>query len=180
MKLLRMALVALSLGLTLALVARTVTSNEATIAQGQDVYIELAPVDPLSLVQGYYMTLSMPVRRDASTRLEPAWWRDRLAIFDRDDRRVGRFVRVLDTDESAGDVALEPDQVLLPVSWVGDRTVDVQPNSFLFEDGQAELFERARYGHFRALGDGRSVLIGLADAELQPLGRIPRSIEARP
>lgn len=52
MKLLRMALVALSLGLTLALVARTVTSNEATIAQGQDVYIELAPVDPLSLVQG--------------------------------------------------------------------------------------------------------------------------------
>ncbi|MEC8038868.1 MAG: GDYXXLXY domain-containing protein, partial [Pseudomonadota bacterium] len=58
---LRPLLIGLSVLLTLVFVVWTVGRNEQTIAKGRDAFVELRPVDPLSLVQGYYMALNMQV-----------------------------------------------------------------------------------------------------------------------
>ena len=46
----RPVLIGLSVALTLLFVAWTVLRNEQTIANGRDAFVELRPVDPLSLV----------------------------------------------------------------------------------------------------------------------------------
>jgi len=176
----RPMLTGLSVLLTLVFVAWTVARNEQTVANGRDVFVELRPVDPLSLVQGYYMALNMQVDLPPRDDLGIA---DLRAVFSLDDRGVAtasRWLDVGDSDEPGrGDAqaSLSADEVILRVGNAGQR-LSVKPDSFLFEDGQGETYEDARYGHFRVLADGRSVLIGLTDGELQPLVPIKRRIEA--
>ena len=44
-------------------------------------------------------------------------------------------------------------------------------NAFFFEEGHAQEFATARYGEFRIAPNGDSVLTGLRDGKLAPLGR---------
>ena len=177
---LRRLLIGLSVVLTLLFVVWTVGRNEQTIANGRDAFVELRPVDPLSLVQGYYMALNMQVDLPPREGLGIA---DARAVFTLDDRGVATASRWLDVgnggEQGRGGASadLRANEVILRVGEAG-RRLSVKPDSFLFEDGQGETYEDARYGHFRVLADGRSVLIGLTDGELQPLVPIKRRIEA--
>ena len=177
---LRPLLISLSVLLTLVFVVWTVGRNEQTIANGRDAFVELRPVDPLSLVQGYYMALNMQVDLPPREGLGIA---DARAVFALDDRGVATASRWLAPGEGSeqghgeAQLGLSPDEVILRVGKAGQR-LSVKPDSFLFEDGQAETYEDARYGHFRVLADGRSVLFGLTDGNLQPLVPIKRRIEA--
>lgn len=176
----RPVLIGLSVALTLLFVAWTVLRNEQTIANGRDVFVELRPVDPLSLFQGYYMALNMQVDLPHRDDLGIA---DVRAVFSLDDRGIATASRWLGEGNGSelgrGDAqaGLSVDEVILRVGKAGWR-LSVKPDSFLFEEGQAEVYEDARYGHFRVLADGRSVLIGLNDSDLQPLVPIKRRIEA--
>ena len=177
---LRPLLTGLSVLLTLLFVVWTVGRNEQTIAKGRDAFVELRPVDPLSLVQGYYMALNMQVDLPPREGLGIA---DARAVFTLDDRGVATASRWLDVghgrEQGTGGASadLRANEVILRVGEAG-RRLSVKPDSFLFEDGQADTYEDARYGHFRVLADGRSVLIGLTDGDLQPLVPIKRRIEA--
>ena len=177
---LRPLLISLSVLLTLLSVVWTVGRNEQTIANGRDAFVELRPVDPLSLVQGYYMALNMQVDLPPIEGLSVANAR---AVFTLDKRGVATASRWLAPGEGSeqghgeAQLGLSPDEVILRVGKAGQR-LSVKPDSFLFEDGQAETYEDARYGHFRVLADGRSVLFGLTDGNLQPLVPIKRRIEA--
>ena len=177
---LRPLLIGLSVVLTLLFVVWTVGRNEQTIANGRDAFVELRPVDPLSLVHGYYMALNMQVDLPPRDDLGIA---DARAVFTLDDRGVATASRWLDVgngrEQGTGGASadLRANEVILRVGEAG-RRLSVKPDSFLFEDGQAETYEDARYGHFRVLADGRSVLIGLTDGDLQPLVPIKRRIEA--
>ena len=93
---LRPLLIGLSVLLTLVFVVWTVWRNEQTIANGRDAFVELRPVDPLSLVQGYYMALNMQV--DLPTR-EGLGIADARAVFALDDRGVATASRWLDLGE---------------------------------------------------------------------------------
>lgn len=42
-------------------------------------------------------------------------------------------------------------------------------DAFYFPEGQGQPLQAARFGEFRVLPDGRALLVGLADAQLQPL-----------
>ncbi|MDE8355606.1 GDYXXLXY domain-containing protein, partial [Klebsiella pneumoniae] len=53
----RGALIALGLVLALAVVNLAIVSCERLLAEGEVVLLELAPVDPRSLMQGDYMSL---------------------------------------------------------------------------------------------------------------------------
>ena len=177
---LRPLLIGLSVLLTLVFVVWTVARSEQTIANGRDAFVELRPVDPLSLVQGYYMALNMQVDLPPRDDLGIA---DARAVFTLNDRGVATASRWLDVgngrEQGTGGASadLRANVVILRVGEAG-RRLSVKPDSFLFEDGQADTYEDARYGHFRVLADGRSVLIGLTDGDLQPLVPIKRRIEA--
>ncbi len=95
---LRPLLIGLSVVLTLVFVVWTVWRNEQTIANGRDAFVELRPVDPLSLVQGYYMALNMQV--DLPPR-EGRGIADARAVFTLNDRGVATASRWLDLGKVA-------------------------------------------------------------------------------
>lgn len=134
----------------------SVLSAERLLASGQEVLLELAPVDPRSLMQGDYMRLAYALEREPIALGASSG----TLILGLDARRVGRFRRLA----AAGPPG--PGEVAFAVR--GDpsaRRVQVEPHSFLFQEGHGDRYAAARYGIFRVEPGGRHLLVGLADAE---------------
>jgi uncharacterized membrane-anchored protein len=162
--------------LSLLVVNLVIAQKERLLAHGRVVYLELAPVDPRSLMQGDYMALRFKVANDAEPSLSRV---DRnqqilqtagnLATADGnivvtvDGRSVGRFVR-LDDGRSLG-----ADEVRLRYR-VREGQLRFATNGFFFREGTARLYESARYGEFRVSEDGDLMLKSLRGPNLEPLG----------
>jgi uncharacterized membrane-anchored protein len=156
-------------GLALVVVALVVLviRKEQVLAHGTPVLLELAPVDPRSLMQGDYMVLDYAVSRQV-VREEEMWnapARDGRLVLRLDEQGVGRFVR----EEQPG-TPLAPGELLLRYK-VRKGSVRLGAESFFFQEGHADRYAGAKYGELRVTGDGSSVLVGLRDAERRPLGR---------
>lgn len=157
-------------GLALVVVALVglVARKEQVLAHGTPVLLELAPVDPRSLMQGDYMRLDYAVSQQVTfsdTAKDRPDTEDGRLVLRLDENGVGRFVR-FDTPGTP----LAPGEFLLRYKVRKDR-VRLGAESFFFQEGQADHYARAKYGELRVAGDGASVLVGLRDAERQPLGR---------
>jgi uncharacterized membrane-anchored protein len=147
----------------LAIVNFGIYQRELLLKRGQVVLLELAPVDPRSLMQGDYMRLNFAVADEAF----PPELRDRLAdghiIVALDVHRVGHFRRL------ANGSPLAPDEIALRYRIRGGEP-SFATNAFFFEEGQGDVYERAAYGEFR-VADGEMILTGLKDVDYQGLGR---------
>ncbi|WNG29560.1 GDYXXLXY domain-containing protein [Cystobacter fuscus] len=152
-------------GLALVVVALVVlvTGKERLLARGTPLYLELAPVDPRSLIQGDYMVLDYAVSREAR-------FSDGRLVLRRDERGVGHLVGF---EESR---PLGPGEMWLRYK-VRKGRVRLGAESFFFQEGHAERYAQAKYGELRVAEDGSSVLVGLRDADLQPLGGGPLSTD---
>ena len=141
-------------GLALVVVALVVlvVRKEQVLAQGTPVLLELAPVDPRSLMQGDYMVL----RFDLATQISAE--AGGLAPLQLDEHRVARL------DPSPEDATLHIRyRVRNGQIWLGT-------NAYFFEEGSAERFNGARYGEFRLdVQSGEAVLTGLRDASFRAL-----------
>jgi uncharacterized membrane-anchored protein len=151
-------------GLALVVVALLVLviRKERVLAHGTPVLLELAPVDPRSLMQGDYMVLDYAVSRELARSEAP---RQGLLVLRLDENGVGRFLR-----EQTPGTPLAPDELLLRYKE-RDGRIRLGAESFFFQEGHADLYAGAKYGELRVAEDGSSVLVGLRDAERQPLGR---------
>jgi len=149
------ALVALAL---VVLVVR----KERVLSHGTPVLLELAPVDPRSLMQGDYMVLDYAVSREVR-KTEVS--QEGLLVLRLDENGVGHFVR-----RHTPDTPLAPGELLLGYKQREGR-VRLGAESFFFQEGHADRYAGAKYGELRVAEDGSSVLVGLRNAERQPLGR---------
>src|SRR5690349_10697934 len=77
-----------------ALLNYAIYEKEQVKANGETVYLELAPVDPRSLMQGDYMALRYAIERSIET-VAPQNKRGFMVIA-LDENRVARFVRLHD------------------------------------------------------------------------------------
>jgi uncharacterized membrane-anchored protein len=153
------------LGAVLVLVNVMIAQKEAVLASGDTVFVELAPVDPRSLMQGDYMALDYALAREEAPR------DDGRMVVRLDERNIARFVRFDD------DAPLIPGQHYLTYkrrvnlrwsifgTWRRTRT-QIGPDAYFFEEGRAAAFSRARYGELKVTKSGHSVLVGLRDANL--------------
>jgi uncharacterized membrane-anchored protein len=144
------------LAIALALVNGMALHKESVLARGRQVFVELAPVDPRSLMEGDYMRLDYAIDR----------WRqmpepDGKLIAKVDARGVAHFERF-------GGVTSAPDEVVLQYKTRRDRA-RIGADAFYFEEGQDQHFAAAKYGELRVTANGQSVLVGLRDADLKPL-----------
>ena len=146
------------LALVLATVNVSIVRKERLLANGSRVLVELAPVDPRSLLQGDYMRLEYKLARNA----DPGWSRDGRLIVRLDDQGIAEFVR---RDDGR---ALAPGEVLLQYRRRSGR-VRVGSDAFFFQEGHSERYAGAKYGELRVDRSGGSVLVGLRDEALQPL-----------
>ncbi|MGE0359056.1 MAG: GDYXXLXY domain-containing protein [Burkholderiales bacterium] len=141
----------------------TIASREKQLAEGAVVLLELAPVDPRSLMQGDYMALRFEVENDAFGRARREELADGRLVVRLDDRGVATFVR-RDGGEplGAGEIRLR--------YRVRDGRVKFATNAYFFQEGTAKVYERARYGEFRASPSGELLLTHLRGESLERLG----------
>lgn len=148
---------------TLAVANTGIWRNEALIRDGQPVFVELAPVDPRSLMQGDYMALDYRMHAGLQSQLAGLSRLDRQRVVARIDARgVAELLRLAD------DRPVAADERLIELAPRNGRWVLVS-DAWFFREGQGALWQAARYGEFRLAGDGRALLVGLADAGLQPI-----------
>jgi uncharacterized membrane-anchored protein len=156
------SLIALGALLVFASVHYSMYAKERIREEGQVVFLQLAPVDPRSLMQGDYMALRFAIASD----LEAAR-RDRQKRYDVDEHSVGvrldeRGVARLVASETRSDLRIRY-RVLNGRVWIGT-------NAYFFEEGTAERYTPARFGEFRLGRDsGEAVLVGMRDENLKPL-----------
>lgn len=156
-------------GLAVAAIAVLAVANvgiwqkERLIAQGRPVFVELAPVDPRSLMQGDYMTLNFRLPGEVRERLGPMIGANRPRLVARIDARgVATPLRLDDGS------ALGADELRIELTPRRGRWVLVS-DAWFFKEGEAERWQPARFGEFRVMPDGRALLVGLRGAELKPL-----------
>jgi len=156
----------------LVLVNLAIADKERQLESGARVYLELAPVDPRSLMQGDYMALQFAAANSARSALQrPA---------PEDPRRIdlppsdGRMVATVDPKGVAtyaridDGQALGADEIYLRYR-VRRGEIKFATNAFFFEEGTAERYEQARYGEFRVSKDGELLLTGMRGKDLEPL-----------
>jgi len=147
----------------LAAVNFLIVKKEDTLAHGRTMLLHLAPVDPRSLIQGDYMELRYALARGISR----AQLKDKgHIIVSLDVNHVAKFVRV-----HKGETLRGGEYFLL---YRNRGEVRLGAESFMFQEGDAELYSKARYGELIVDASGASVLIGLRGEDFKPLGRKKR------
>lgn len=157
----------------LGLVNWFILGKEKHLAEGRIVYLELAPVDPRSLMQGDYMALRFRLANVVHNGLpktkEPQRWRRKVAASDGyvvvslDERNIGSFERFYK------DKALSKDEILMRYR-VRNGAVKLATNAFFFQEGHGKYYQPARYGQFRVDDRGELLLVAMFDKSLNKLG----------
>ena len=136
--------------------------REEIVTDGTLMLVPLAPVDPRSLMQGDYMQLNYGLLNTIEQEKIPE--RGTLVVSV-DELHVATFVRMYDSTQPLG----PNEHVLKYRRQYG--TLLVGPDSFFFQEGQARLFQDARYAELRVSPTGDVMLVGLRNAALQQLGK---------
>jgi len=162
-----------SLLIILALVNWSIIGKEKHLAEGKEVYLEVAPVDPRSLMQGDYMALNFSLTDEVYHALPKTkglhqWTHDIAAsdgfvVASLDERNVGAFKSLYK------DQPLSNKEILLHYR-VRNGTVKFATNAYFFQEGNGKNFEPARYGQFRVDGKGELLLVAMYDKDLKELG----------
>jgi uncharacterized membrane-anchored protein len=141
------------LALVLATINWQIAAKQSILDHGVTMLVPLRPVDPRSLMQGDYMALRYA---DPLPNAETAPERWVMVVTLEDD--VIHF-RHLDDGKplAAGEHRLAYRRDGSNVLFAAD--------SFLFQEGQADRYARARYAVLKVADNGTALLHGLADAE---------------
>jgi uncharacterized membrane-anchored protein len=137
-------------------------AKERIRREGQVILLQLAPVDPRSLMQGDYMALRFGIAADLENARA-----DKRKPYDDDGRSVGikldeRGVAQLVPSNTSSDLRIRY-RIRNGEIWIGT-------NAYFFEEGTARRYEPARFGEFRLdRGSGEAVLVGMRDEALKAL-----------
>lgn len=155
MKKYKWLIIPLNLVLLLLYFNYSVIKKEDLLKNGQLVLLELSPIDPRSLMQGDYMVLRYKISENIN--------RDTLP-------KRGYCVVRIDTNGVADRVKFQKDltllndgEYLIGYTLSGWQGVNIGAESFFFQEGQAEKYEKAKYGGIKIDKNGNSLLIGLYD-----------------
>jgi uncharacterized membrane-anchored protein len=158
------ARIGLSAAATLAFANYAIVEKEELIANGRKVFVELAPVDPRSLVQGDYMRLNyrLPDSVEDGAIIKGVGRRP-LVVLKTDERGIARPLRVVWRRED-----VQPPEMVIELTPKDGRWTLVS-DAWFFREGDDRHWQAAKYGEFRVMPDGRALLVGLADAQLRSL-----------
>jgi len=158
----RKILILLNLVLFSGALLYSIYQKEELIANGERLLLRLAPVDPRSLMQGDFMRLDYELAR-AITKKRPKNYRfpTHQAIITLDSRGVATFV-------SLATRPLQKGEKLLNFKTKHGRVMIVS-DAWFFQEGEAKKFEKAQYGEFRILPDGKALLVGMMDKNLNKI-----------
>lgn len=120
-------------------------------------YIKTVPVDPRSLIQGDYMVLNYDIA--ASARMEIGNIRKGYIRIKINDLKIAEFIRI---DEEY----LPPlnNEISIQFQKNGSN-IDIGVNSYLFQEGTGNKFQKAQYAEVIELKNGKLRLKNLLDKD---------------
>lgn len=169
--------IVLVLLLLLAGINFSIFRTEQVLENGREVILELAPVDPRSLMQGDYMALRFALGNE----VRQALWKQRDAAEEREDDSgmpplTGRVLVAPDEQGVARFVALDSGQQPAPGQLhleyrLRHGSVQFATNAFFFQEGTGQQYEAARYGLFRVSESGQPYLTHMLNGQLEKIGK---------
>ena len=158
MKKSRVVIILLNLIIVIIYINWTISQKEKTLEIGVLALFELAPVDPRSLMQGDFMALRYAIDRES--------WREEKAkrgycIFKLDENKVAQKIRLQSDIQplESGEYAVK--------YFMNGRRMRFGAESYFFEEGTGQRYEKGEYGGLRIDDAGNSVLTGLYDEAFQ-------------
>jgi uncharacterized membrane-anchored protein len=146
---------------TVVVINTGIWQKQQLIALGRPLFIELAPVDPRSLMQGDYMRLEFRVPQLAAP--DGVFTNPRPRVVARRDARGIATLLGLDTR-----TPLAPDELAIELTPRNGRWTVVS-DAWFFREGEAERWAKAKYAEFRVDAQGRALLVGLRGPQLDEL-----------
>ena len=138
-----------------------IVQKETLLRTGTLVLLEIGPRDPRSLIQGDYMAILY--RLPEQIQIDDLPHSGQLVVK-RGNHDVGELVGLYD-----GQTSLAADEIVVNYYKRGGD-VEIGATSFFFQEGQAQVYEDARYGELRVASSGEAILVGLADQNFHTLG----------
>ncbi|MFT3955531.1 MAG: GDYXXLXY domain-containing protein [Piscinibacter sp.] len=152
-----------SLLAVLAVANGAIWQKEALIRDGRPLFVELAPVDPRSLMQGDYMQLNFNLPGEPAERRAGLLRAQRPQLVVHVDQRGVATPRRVDDGTPLADGELRIELSPKDGRWT------LVTDAWFFAEGEAERWSRAKYGEFRVDAQGRALLVGLRGAMLEAL-----------
>ena len=156
--------------------------RDPLISTGKEIMLELAPIDPLSLLQGQYMIINFALENDEvdveEDEINPnrvnSGFRFTRIVLRCNESGVATFNRFEDGQPlNSDEVLFNAKKSLLrkgsPNKAKYFYKISVPQNSFLFKENTEKKYEEAKYGVFKVGPDGDFVLVDLADKDLNKL-----------
>lgn len=172
-------------GFSILLFVGLILKHEQHLANSQSIFVELAPVDPRSILQGDYMVLnyelhfegdaeadrgeegSLPDKKIAALEKRIQDQTHLLSYIQLDDQH-----RVIQTslDKSLLKIAPETSMSLI-LKNPSNRLANLYPaaNSFLFAEGLEPCYRNAKYAEIKVKDNGQALLADLVDQNLRDL-----------
>lgn len=138
----------------------SIVKKETLLSDGQLLLLELAPVDPRSLIQGDYMRLNYGI---SSNQNVDSISKRGYCVVKLDSIGVAKKVRIqsAQTPINTGEYLIE--------YTAGKWGINIGAESYFFQEGSSEKYEKAKYGGVKIDNAGNSLLIGLYDKDRQKI-----------
>lgn len=142
----------------------SVAKKEEILQNGQLILLELAPVDPRSLMQGDYMELRYKIAAEIHT---DSIARRGYCVVRLGPKNVANLVRF---QKEATPLSL--DEIAIGYTTPHKWSLEIGAESFFFQEGQGKKYEEAKYGGIMVDHAGNSILVGLYDKDLKAIGTV--------
>ena len=155
MKKYKWIIILVNLIILLVLFNNSILQKEELLSDGQLVLLELAPVDPRSLMQGDYMRLGYAISDNINS---DSISKRGFCVVTLEENGIGRKVRIQENKTPIND-----NEYLIEYTsrkWGG---INIGAESYFFQEGEADKYENAKYGGIKVDDQGNSLLIGLYD-----------------
>lgn len=169
----RLVILGVLAALITGIAAQAVISRETIIAEGRQILLPLAPVDPRSLMQGDYMILRLDPDVLPAADTTPRVGFISLDIAE-DGTVIGRSAPIGGHDGTISLDRLPGASAQINLAYHPSRggfggrgQLGYGIDSFFFQEGHAAIYQSAAYAVLRVSETGQAVLIGLADGNKQ-------------
>jgi uncharacterized membrane-anchored protein len=150
----RKIILSISVLLVFITVGTSVKQREDLINSGETFLFRLAPVDPRSIMQGDYMILNYQITRGIDATSIPSRG---YIVFNADSFNVANKIRFQKYPKP-----LSANERL--IKYYGHkRNISIGSESYFFQEGDADVYARARFGGIKVAKNGNSILFGLFD-----------------
>lgn len=137
----------------------SIFKKEKLLSKGQLVLLELAPVDPRSLMQGDYMRLRYAISNNLKA---DSISKRGFVVVKLEENGIAKRVRIQEDK-----TPINQNEFLIEYTSKNRWNINIGAESYFFQEGEGEKYEKAKYGGLKIDNNGNSLLIGLYDENLK-------------